>query len=490
MSLDDQIEHPLIEFTDTQRELAMKRFIALRPFLEEDRSLQQVASDAGIPIRTLQRWLARYRDSGLAGLVRAKRSDKGCRKFSAHVTELIEGMALKKPRLSVATIHRRIVKIARNQDWKPPSYSSVYVIIRNLNPAMITLAHEGQTAFRDKFELIHLHHAEKPNSIWQADHTMLDILVLDSNGKTVRPWLTTVIDDYSRMIAGFTLFLGAPSSLQTSLALRQAIWRKETPSWPICGIPDVLYVDHGCDFTSTHLEQVSATLHFRIIFSTIGRPQGRGKVERFFGTLNTELLPDLPGCLDHGKPVTPPSLSLPELETAIGSYIVDTYNTREHSQTSVSPRIAWLDNGWLPRMPDSLEDLDLLLIMVAKSRVVRRDGIHFQGLRYIDTTLAAYVRESVTIRYDPRDMAEIRVFHHNHFLCRAICPEHAGQTVTLKDIQAARAKYRRSLRKHINERVSRVTDFISNKAQDLVQSKEPSKKRRAQPKLHTYYEDK
>ena len=73
-------------------------------------------------------------------------------------------------------------------------------------------------------------------------------------------------------------------------------------------------------------------------------------------------------------------------------------------------------------MPDSLEELDLLLVMVAKSRMVRRDGVYFQGLRYIDPTLAAYVGEPVTIRYDPRDIADIRIFHHNRFLCRAIKP--------------------------------------------------------------------
>ena len=62
-------------------------------------------------------------------------------------------------------------------------------------------------------------------------------------------------------------------------------------------------------------------------------------------------------------------------------------------------------------MPDSLEQLDLLLLTVAKPRKIHPDGIHFQGLRYLDPVLAAYVGETVIIRYDPRDMAEIRVFH-------------------------------------------------------------------------------
>jgi putative transposase len=59
-------------------------------------------------------------------------------------------------------------------------------------------------------------------------------------------------------------------------------------------------------------------------------------------------------------------------------------------------------------MPDSLEQLDLLLIHVARTRLVRVDGIYLQNLRYMSTTLAAYVGETVTLRYDPRDMAEIR----------------------------------------------------------------------------------
>jgi putative transposase len=305
---------------------------------------------------------------------------------------------------------------------------------------MVTLAHEGAAAFRDRYELIHRHRAKAPNTIWQADHTLLDLLILDEAGKPVRPWLTTVVDDYSRAVAGTMVFLGAPSTPTTSLALRQAIWRKADPSWPVCGIPDVLYVDHGSDFTSHHLEQVAASLRFRLVYSAVARPQGRGKIERLFGTLNTELLPELPGHLRHGQPVTIPRLSLAELDRVITAYITGTYHGRVHSETHATPLDAWRSTGFLPRLPDSLEDLDLLLVMHAKPRVVRRDGIRFQGLRYSHATLAAYVGDAVTIRYDPRDLSEIRVFHHEQFLYRAVSEAHAGEVVTLKDIQAARRR--------------------------------------------------
>jgi putative transposase len=452
-------ERALTKLSEIQRDRAMARFAVLRPHLEDGAPLAQSARAAGVALRTAERWLARYRAAGLIGLARTPRTDGGRPRLAWELIRLIEGLFLKKPRPSVTAIHRRITAIARERNLPIPAYSSVHSIVSSLDPALVTLAHEGHAAYRDRFELIYRHRAERPNATWQADHTQLDILILDANGQSRRPWLSTVIDDYSRIVAGYTVFLGAPSTLQTCLALRQAIWRKEDPAWPVCGIPEVLYVDHGCDFTSRHLEQVAADLKIQLVHSAVARPQGRGKVERLFGTLNTELLCDLPGYLVEGKPATGPKLSLSALDAAIGAHIIGNYNTREHQEIDAIPRVAWLSNGWVPRIPQSLEALDLLLIEVATARIVRRDGIHFEGLRYLDATLAAYVGESVTVRYDPRDLAEIRVFNHDRFLCRAINQQHSDQTLSLKDIQTARVARRRDLRGQITERVSGMGAF-------------------------------
>jgi putative transposase len=481
---------PVVALTEAQRQVAMERFTVLQPHLEEDVPLARAARQAGVPVRTAERWLARYRQRGLAGLARPVRRDAAVRRLPADLVALIEGLGLKKPRASAATIHRRVSAVAQAQSWRMPSYSTVYAILAALDPAMVTLAHEGAAAFRDRYELIHRHRAAAPNALWQADHTLLDLLILDEAGKPGRPWLTTVVDDYSRAVAGTLVFLGAPSTLQTSLALRQAIWRKTDPFWPVCGIPDVLYVDHGSDFTSHHLEQVAASLRFRIVYSAVARPQGRGKIERLFGTLNTELLPELPGHLIHGKPATVPRLSLAELDRAVTTYITGTYHGRVHSETKETPLEAWRGAGFLPRLPESLVDLYLLLVMHAKARVVRRDGIRFQGLRYSHATLAAYVGDAVTIRYDPRDLSEIRVFHHEQFLCPAVSEEHAGAVVTLKDIQAARRTHRRALRTAIHERITRVVDFLPVPAQSGPHAEAPQPARgQPQTTLRLYQED-
>jgi putative transposase len=63
--------------------------------------------------------------------------------------------------------------------------------------------------------------------------------------------------------------------------------------------------------------------------------------------------------------------------------------------------------------------------------------------------LAAYVGETVTVRYDPRDLAEVRIFFQDRFLCRAVCQELASQTVSLREVVQARNARRRELRQFV-----------------------------------------
>ncbi len=383
---------------EEERQEAMVRFAVLRPHLNAGVPLPEAARDAGVPLRSVQRWLARYRATGLAGLVRGTRSATGHRQLPAARVDVIEGMALRTPRPSIAAMHRRVRELATKRQWTPPSYSSVYGIVRHVPPAMVTLAQDGPAAFRDRYALLSRHRAEGPKALWQADHTLLAILGLDANGAAVRPWLTMILDDYARAGAGYTLFLGAPTALQTALALRQAMGSKPQAAGPVCGIPDVLHVDHGRDVPSTHLEQVAAALHCQRVSSTVGRPQGRGKVERLFGTLHTACLAELPGALRQGKPAPPPRLSLSELDATIGDYVLGISNHRPHRETGMAPCKAWLGQGWRPRMPESLEALDLRLVLVAQARMVRRDGVHCQGVRSRAPTLAASGGAPVTMR--------------------------------------------------------------------------------------------
>jgi putative transposase len=155
----------------------------------------------------------------------------------------------------------------------------------------------------------------------------------------------------------------------------------------------VLYTDHRSDFTSQHIEQVAIELAMQLIFSTAGVPRGRGKIERFFQTISQLFLSQQPGYAPPGTP--PPTsnalLTLSELDSRLRVFLINDYHQRSHSETGMAPQARWDAGGFLPRLPDSLEQLDLLLLTVASARSVHPDGIHFQGLRYLDPVLADYV---------------------------------------------------------------------------------------------------
>ena len=477
-----------------EREQALARFKILQPFVEGQATLSAVARQQDIPLRTIQHWASRYYKYGLAGLARKRRADRGQRRVEPELQQLVEGLALQKLGLTAAAIHRRVREVAEQKGWSVPSYDCVYDIIRSLDPGLVMLAHEGVKSYQNAYDLLYRREASCPNEIWQADHSPLDIWLLD-NGESLRPWLTVVEDDYSRSIMGYFLTFEAPSSLNTSLALRQAIWRKSDPNWPLCGIPEIFYSDHGSDFTSHHLEQVAADLKIRLVFSTAGVPRGRGRIERFFRTVNQLLLHRLPGYGPHGKPLTKPQLSLAEFEQAFHHFLLHEYHQRPQLDLKGTPQARWEANGFLPQMPESLEKLDLLLLTVAKTRLVRRDGIRFQNMRYVDPTLAAYIGAEVVIRYDPRDMAEIRVFHQNRFLCAAICQELAGQTISLKEIIRARNQRRRQLQQELRDYQATVERLLDTRRQQEppevlptpVASEEPDAP--PTPKLKRYYND-
>ena len=210
----------------------MDKYRLILPILEREVSAINVSRSEGIPVRTIRYWVKQFSEKGLTGLERAKRKDSGnSRIMTQEITKLIKGLALQKPPLSISAIHRKISILAERINIKPPSYETVYGFVRNINPALLTLAHEGGAAYQQKYELIYRRECSTSNEIWQSDHTEMDIYIVDADGRERKPWLTTIIDNYSRAVAGIFLSLEAPSAMNTALALRQAIWKKRESGW-------------------------------------------------------------------------------------------------------------------------------------------------------------------------------------------------------------------------------------------------------------------
>ena len=367
-------------------QMATARFRLLQPHLEDDVPLARLAAEAGVSERTLRRWLAAYRSKGIAGLERTRRSDAGARRhLDPDLEAMIRALATRRPRTTIAAIHRKAAAEAGACGVAGPSYAVVADVAREVRAARIAVATDA-AAYRDRHELVHRRDANAPNEMWQADHTMLDVLVLDARGDPVRPWLTVVMDDHSRAVMGYMLTTDAPSAANTALALHQAIWRKADPAWPVCGIPEVLYVDNGSDFVSEQIEQACIALKVRLVHSRPGRPRGRGKVERLFRTVNEMFLPDVPGHLIKARPLSAPGIDLAELAARFERFLHEVYHRRPHGTTGEAPVARWQAGGFLPALPESRAALDMLLLRVPKSAQgrARRHPLRGAALRRAD----------------------------------------------------------------------------------------------------------
>ena len=192
--------------SEAARELAMSRFRLIQPHLEKHYPLHIVATDSKIPFRTAQGWVSQYRKFGLIALVRKSRDDRGARRVvSSKIKAAIEALALESPPLPVRSICRQVRQFAEATGEPLPRYETVYDLVRDIPIGLLTLAQRGGKAYSEQFDLVHRWEAPRSNAIWQADHAQLSIQLVREDGQLARPWLTIVIDDYSRAIAGYYL---------------------------------------------------------------------------------------------------------------------------------------------------------------------------------------------------------------------------------------------------------------------------------------------
>ncbi|BAY29313.1 integrase, catalytic region [Nostoc carneum NIES-2107] len=267
---------------------------------------------------------------------------------------------------------------------------------------------------------------EGSNDVWQCDHTLLDIRVVDEYGVLDRPWLTVVIDSYSRCVMGFYLGFDNPSSQIDALALRHAILPKSYDSeyqlhdeWPAYGKPNYFYTDGGKDFTSIHTtEQVAVEIGFSCALRR--RPSDGGIVERFFKTLNDQLISTLPGYTGSNVQERPDDvdkyacLTLKNLKICLVRYIVAEYNRHADSRMKNQSRIGRWEAGLMTE-PYLYDELDLAIcLMKQERRKVQKYGcVQFENLTYRADHMKGRDGETVVLRYDPADVTTLLVYKIN-----------------------------------------------------------------------------
>ena len=75
-----------------------------------------------------------------------------------------------------------------------------------------------------------------------------------------------------------------------------------------------------------------------LVFSGVGRPRGRGRIERFFETVNQLCLSALPDYIAPGGRRPTPRLTLRELDSRLGEFFLAEYHHRVHGETGARPQ--------------------------------------------------------------------------------------------------------------------------------------------------------
>jgi len=164
---------PVVALLPGEQSQAMQRYGMLQPHLEQGVPLPHLARHHGIALRTFERWLAHYRREGFAGLARHRRRDRGQQRgLPPELQHVIAGLARRRPAPTIALVHRQVQEGAQRNGWPVPNYQRVYRMVKQRDPALLTLAHEGSKMYRTTYDLLSRHEAEGANEIWQADHTL------------------------------------------------------------------------------------------------------------------------------------------------------------------------------------------------------------------------------------------------------------------------------------------------------------------------------
>jgi putative transposase len=286
----------------------------------------------------------------------------------------------------------------------------------------------------------------------EIDSTVLDLLVIDEATGAVlgRPTLTMAFDCYSTMPLGYYLGFEPPGTAALMQCLRHSILDKSyvkekypeiEGEWPCFGAPFFTVVDQAAESHSKSFKDATATLGIVLCYAPVGSPWYKGRVERFFGTINTSLIHQVPGTtfsniLERGDydPEKTACLTVDAVHLILHMWIIDYYGKRLNKGIGDIPIERW-KRGCLAhslRLPRSLDDLDCLLGGLA-TRTVSNQGIELHGLLYNDDDLKSLRTRSkdpleVQVRYNLENLGTIKVLdpvNLRYFPVRSVDPEYA-----------------------------------------------------------------
>ncbi len=301
---------------------------------------------------TIQRWARLYKDGNekLESLYPQNRCDKG---KSRSIDEDTESSLIDVRKKFPGATAEGMIKEMNEENLVTPgvvlNFSNVYRVLHShdlMRPKI------GKPEDRRKFE------AQFPNDLWQSD--VMHGPRVDFESKRKKTYLIAIIDDHSRLVPHAQFYFSEKLEFYID-AFENALLKR--------GLPRKLYVDNGAAFRSHHLKYIAASLGIALIHARPYKPQGKGKIERWFKTVRSRFLPTFTG------------KTIEELNSGLETWLEE-YHLRKHGATGQSPFERFTSNmECLRAAPKKLKDhfRKTARRKVAKDRTITLNGRLFEG---------------------------------------------------------------------------------------------------------------
>jgi transposase InsO family protein len=224
----------------------------------------------GVSRASLHRWQLWYAGDGLEGLV-----DRSRGPLPQRLPGWVEQAAIVVRLLTYWNSKRLAAEFSR-RDIYPLNHHAVDALLTDVGTARPSVRRERGPAYE----------RSRPNELWHID-IKGPFFLQRAKGEFSKVWIVGLVDDHSRFLIGLRV-LPRPQS-RPILA-----WLDDC--FELCGIPIELMSDNGSPFVTwmpgvlTLFGKTLEELRIRHLRTQINSPWTNGKIERFWGVLQSELL--------------------------------------------------------------------------------------------------------------------------------------------------------------------------------------------------------
>jgi putative transposase len=434
------------EFKEAERILEV-----IKPLLyKESRTradVKEVADTEGVSTATVYTWIKQYCETGnTSALVHRKKGPiVGSKRLSPEVEAIIEKCRekhfLKASHPPPTKFFEAVKDDCKFAKLKAPHINTLRARLKSI-PRDVELRRRGNSDEADRLVRPmpgEFPEARHPLECVQVDHCELDMEVVYEETREpigIRPWLTLLIDAFSRMIVGYFLSLHRPSSFAAGAAMYLAIMPKKPllqqlglpGEWPVFGKMKSIHADNAREFKGKMLEVACNEHKIISVLRPLKRPEYGAYIERSIGNIAREMQKKegatqrKPGINEDYDARANSIYTLAELEVELVDWIVNRYHVQKHSELNTTPLRRYTQGIMgddktpgigLPSVPTDQEKLRLDFLPFHK-RNVHNYGVEIDLITFYDPVLNAWInavdpdnpkkKQKFIFRWDPRSI--------------------------------------------------------------------------------------